>query len=306
MPDKLVSLSDAIAQHVVDGASVVIGAGLEVDIPFAAVYEIIRQGIGGLDLISPISDAATDMLIGAGCCAAVTSAWVGNVSGGLGHNYRRACENREPRKLTVHDHSNLSLGFALMAGAYGMPYAAVRSVLGSDILNSNPHFIESENPFKAGEKIVLVAPLIPDVAILAAHRADAAGNNHQWGSAGVTRESALAAEKVIILADEIVEPEVIASDPGRVMAPGHLVTAVCHVPAAVHPSPMTGRWRRDSMFFNEYHHQSRTREGFLRWLDEWVLGLADHAAYRGKLGARLDDLRMKTSAPAAGADYAAV
>ena len=68
---------------------------------------------------------------------------------------------------------------------------------------------------------------------------------------------------------------------------------------------MTGRWRRDNAFFAEYHRVSRTRDGFLAWLDEWVLGVPDHAAYRAKLGARLDDLRIAGSAPAAATDYAA-
>ena len=72
-------------------------------------------------------------------------------------------------------------------------------------------------------------------------------NAHHWGSAGLIQESALAAEKVILLADEIVDAEVIASDPSRVLIPGYLVAAVCHLPGGAHPSPMTGRWRRDKI-----------------------------------------------------------
>ena len=71
----------------------ILGACLEANIPFAATYELIRQNKRDLDLIAPISDASTDMLIGAGCVARVTGAWVGSVSGGLGHNYRRAVEH---------------------------------------------------------------------------------------------------------------------------------------------------------------------------------------------------------------------
>ena len=93
--DKLCSLKDAIATFVKDGASVVLGAALENAIPFAATYELIRQGRCGLNVIAPISDISTDMLIGAGCVAEVTGAWVGNVSGGMGHNYRRAAESGE-------------------------------------------------------------------------------------------------------------------------------------------------------------------------------------------------------------------
>ena len=104
MKDKLVPLREAISDHLGDGSAVVLGACLEPDIPFAATHEIIRQSLRGLNVIAPISDASTDMLIGAGCVSEITGAWVGNVSGGLGHNYRRAVEAGEPGPVTVHDH----------------------------------------------------------------------------------------------------------------------------------------------------------------------------------------------------------
>ncbi len=306
MDSKLVPLSEAIAELVGDGASVVMGAGLEPAIPFAATHEIIRQGKRGLTVIAPISDASTDMMIGAGAVAEVTGAWVGNVSGGLGHNYRRALEAAEPHAVKVNDHSNFSLGMALMAGAHGMPYAPTRSILGSDIVTSNPTFRMAENPFsEEREPVVLVLPLTPDIAILAVQRADAHGNCHYWGSAGLVQEAALASERIIVMADEIVDEATIASDPSRVPFPGFRVSAVCHLPAGGHPSPMTGRWRRDTDFFDTYHRRSRDREGFLEWLDEWVFGVADHAAYRKKLGRRLDDLAVKGEALSAPANYAA-
>ncbi len=72
MNDKLLPLDRAISENLDPGSAVVLGSCLEPDIPFAATYEIIRQGIGGLNVIAPISDASTDMLIGAGCVAEVT------------------------------------------------------------------------------------------------------------------------------------------------------------------------------------------------------------------------------------------
>lgn len=304
MSDKLTGLRDAIAQHVGDGCSVVIGACLESMIPFAATYEIIRQGKRNLDVIAPISDASTDMLIGAGCATGVTGAWVGNVSGGLGHNYRLAAEKGEPQAITIRDHSNFSLAMALTAGAYGLPYIPIRSLLGSDLLKSNPAFRQADDPF-TGAPTVLVPPLRPDVAILAVQRADVHGGNHFWGNSGVAAEAGLAAETVILLAEEIVAPEVIASDPNRLLVPAFRVAAVVHQPGAVHPSPMQGRWGRDTDFFHTYHGASRDRAGFLAWIDEWVRDVADHDAYLAKLGDRLDALRIRGEALAAPVNYAA-
>lgn len=304
MIEKFISLSEAVGSLIQNGDGVVIGAALETAIPFAAAYEIVRQGKRDLDVIAPISDMANDILIGAGCVRQVTGAWVGNVSGGLGHNYRRAAEKDEPHAIRIRDYSNLSIGMALTAGATGLAYAPMRTILGSDIPRSNPEFKPATDPFDGNSPIVLVPPLKPDVAILPVQRADRFGNCHFWGSSGVAKEAAAAAERVILLADEIVEADVIASDPSRVLVPGFRVAAVCHVPAGAHPSPLTGKWRRDNEFFHEYHTASRDAEGFRAWLDDWVIGVGDHDGYRAKLGARLDTLRITGNAPAAPVNYA--
>jgi glutaconate CoA-transferase subunit A len=305
MHSKLVDLKTAIATHVNGGDSVILGAGLETAIPFCATHELIRQGKRRLNMVAPISDASTDMLIGAGCVAEVTGAWIGNVSGGLGHNYRRAAEKGAPNVIKIHDHSNFSLGMALLAGGYGMPYAPLRSLLGSDILKSNPDFKTTENPFVPGEPIVLAPPLKPDVAIFCVQRADAGGNSHYWGSSGVMQEAAFAAERIILIADEIVDAKVIASDPSRCMIPGFRVTAVCQVEGGCHPAPLTGRWKRDNDFFNNYHARSRDADGFQAWLQEWVLDCVDPTAYRAKLASKTEELRIAGEALAAPANYAA-
>jgi glutaconate CoA-transferase subunit A len=307
MKDKRLSLKEAVASLIGDGESVVMGAGLEACIPFAVTFELIRQGKKDLALIAPISDASADMLIGAGCVSRIIGAWVGSVSGGLGHNYRRAFEKGIPAPIKVEDYSNFALGMALMAGAYGMPYAPVRSILGSDILKSNPNLKVAQNPLSSEpDPVVLVPPLAPDVAVLPVQRADSYGNCHSWGNSGVLQEAGMAARKVILLAEELVETSVITSDPSRVPFPGFKVTAVVHETALQHPSPMTGYWKRDNAFFNDYHARSRDIAGYKAWLDEWVLSCPDHAAYLKKLGPRLDGLRIKGKALAAPANYAGV
>src|SRR2546423_2812858 len=115
-------MREAIARLVPDGSSVLMGAALESLIPFSAGHEIIRQGRRDLTLIGPISDSLFDQLIGAGCVARVAAAWVGNVSEGLGHNYRRAAEHGRPRTLEIQDHSNFSISLALWAAAWNVPY----------------------------------------------------------------------------------------------------------------------------------------------------------------------------------------
>src|SRR5262247_2687211 len=111
------SMRDAIASFAPDGASVCMGAALEALIPFAAGHELIRQGRRNLELVGPISDILFDQLVGAGCVARVVAAWIGNVSAGLGHAYRRAAEQGIPRSIEIRDHSNFSIALALHAAA---------------------------------------------------------------------------------------------------------------------------------------------------------------------------------------------
>ena len=279
---KVKSLHEAIATDVQDGISVAMGCGLESLIPFAASYEIIRQRKRKLTLIAPISDIQFDQLIGAGCVEKIITSWVGNVAAGLGHNYRRAAEAGIPRPIEIEEHSNFTIGLGLQAAASGVPFLPTKTVKGSDFANGE-QFKRVSCPF-TGEELLAVRAIRPDVAILHVQRADKEGNAHVWGNFGVTREAALAAKKVILTCEEIVDHEVILSDPNRTVIPGFVVSCVVHEPFGSHPSPTQGFSRRDDDFYFEYHKATRTREGFEQWLQKYVLGVKDHRAFLNLLG----------------------
>jgi glutaconate CoA-transferase subunit A len=290
---NVVSMRDAIAAHVPSGSMVLLGAQLEPMIPFAAGHELIRQNRRDLTLVGPISDILFDQMIGAGCVSRVMAAWVGNVSAGAGYCFRRAVERNIPRTLATVDYSNFTLALSLHAGALGVPFMPTYSTLGSDLLVKNGNLREFNSPVNE-EKLVAVRALRPD----------AYGNAHLWGSLGVAVDGARAARKVIIVAEEIVEPEVIASDPNRTLIPGFLVAAVVHEPWGAHPSPVQGYYGRDHAFFSQYHEQSRALEDFESWLRRWVLDVPDRRAYMNLLGAcRVDSLGVKVHAPSAPADF---
>src|SRR5258708_22542430 len=135
--NKLTSMTGAIDQYVPDGSAVALGLALEPLIPYAAAHEIIRQQKRDLTLIGPISDILFDQLIGAGCVAKVTAAWIGNVTEGLGHCYHRAVEKAIPHAITVEKHTNHTIALGLLAASLGSPYIPTRSLLGSDIPRQN-------------------------------------------------------------------------------------------------------------------------------------------------------------------------
>jgi glutaconate CoA-transferase subunit A len=280
--DKLRSLQDAIVHEVQDGMSIAMGCGLESLIPFAASHEIIRQRKRNLTLIAPISDMQFDQLIGAGCVKKIIASWIGNVAAGLGHNYRRTAEAGVPHPIEIEEHSNFTIGLGLQAAAMGLPFLPTKTVKGSDFKNGS-QFASVRCPF-TNEELLAVRAIKPDVAILHVQRADREGNAHAWGNFGVMREAALAATKVILTCEEIVDHDVILSDPNRNVIPGFVVSSVVHEPFGSHPSPTQGYARRDDNFFFEYHKETRSREGFEAWLQKWLLGVKDHREFLDLLG----------------------
>jgi glutaconate CoA-transferase subunit A len=276
------------------------GLQLEQMIPYSAGHEIMRQKKRGLTLIGPISDILFDQLIGAGCVERVIAAWVGNVMMGLAYNFRRAVEQGEVR---VTDMTNFTVALALQAAAMGVPFLPTRSALGSDVPRDNEFFKEMESPY-GGEKLHAVKALVPDVTIAHVQRADREGNAHCWGNFGVMLEAVRATKRVIVVAEEIVEPEIIASDPNRTVIPGFLVTAVVECPLGAHPSPVQGYYKRDDAFFRQYHEQTKTKAEFDAWAARWIYGVAERKEYVNQLGAcRVEELKVKQHAYAAAADF---
>jgi glutaconate CoA-transferase subunit A len=298
---KLSFMRDAIAEFVPDGSSVAMGLQMEQMIPFAAGHEIIRQKKRGLTLIGPISDILFDQLIGAGCVEQVIAAWVGNVMMGSAYNFRRAVEQDA---IKVFNMSNFAVALALQGGAMGAPFLPTKTALGSDTAKGNHFFYQIFSPFAPKESLWAVRALNPDVTIIHVQRADSEGNAHCWGNFGVMIEGVRAAKRVIVIAEEIVAPEVIASDPNRTVIPGFLVNAVVECPYGAHPSPAQGYYNRDHDFFREYHEQTKTKPESDAWLDRWVHSVPDHKSYIDQLGiSRAEALDVKQHAYAAQADF---
>ena len=303
MTAKLMSMSDAIAEHVRDGLSVAI-EGFTGTICSAAGHEIIRQRRRDLTLIRMTPDIIYDQMVAAGVARKLVFSYMGNPGVGPLHSIRRAVEHGIPAPLQIEEYSHYGMVGRYMAGAMRLPFFPLRSYLGSDLPQANERIKWVESPY-GDDRIAVVPPLNPSVAILHAQRADASGNTHLWGLLGVQKEVAFAAEKVIVVVEEIVDEAVIRSDPNRTLIPSLVVDAVVLSPFGAHPSYVQGYYDRDNAFYLEWDALSRDRAQTEAWLEEWVYGLADHAAYLEKLGQqRLDGLRPG-AALASAIDYGA-
>lgn len=279
MTSKVMSLREAIQEFVHDG-DVIYAAGFTHLIPFAAGHEIIRQGRRNLTLCRATPDLIYDQMVAAGCARKLVFSWAGNPGVGMLRPVRAAIERGE---LEIEEYSHYAMISRVFAGAANLPFMPIRSNLGSDLPAHNPKIKIIEDPYE-GERVALVPALKPDVAIIHAQRADPSGNTQIWGILGEQKEAAFASKRVIITCEEIVGEDVIRSDPNRTLIPGFIVSAVCQVPFAAHPSYTQGYYDRDNDFYIAWDKITQSPEGTQRWLEEWVYGVKDRAEYWAKLG----------------------
>ena len=280
---KLMTMHDAVAEFVHDGDSVAI-EGFTHLICFAAGHEIIRQRKRDLELCRLTPDLIYDQIVAAGCARKLVFSWAGNPGVGSLHALRRAVEKGVPNPIEIEEYSHFGMVGRFVAGAAKLPFYPLRSYAGSDLPAANPCIKPLRSPYNEDDEVYVVPPLNPDVSIIHVQRADEQGNAQMWGLIGVGKEAGFAAERLIIVAEEIVDESVIRADPNRTMIPGVIVDAVVHEPYSAHPSYTQGYYDRDNDFSLEYDGISRDQETLEAWLDEWVYGVSGRAEYVEKLG----------------------
>jgi glutaconate CoA-transferase subunit A len=289
---KIMTMKEAIGRFVKDGDLIVM-EGFTHLIPFAAGHEIIRQHRKDLTIARLTPDLIYDQVIAAGCARKMIFSWAGNPGVGPLHAFRRAVEKGRPHPLEIEEYTHFGMVLRFTAGASNLPFLPTRNFPGTDLTRVNPEIKKMRSPY-ADEELWCVPALNPDVAVVHAQRSDAEGNIQVWGLYGVQKEAAFASERVIVSVEEIVDSAVIRSDPNRTMIPGTIVDAVVHEPFGAHPSFVQGGYDRDNDFYYEWDAISRDEENYKRYLDEWVHGLPDRAAYIKKMGKRVEELKADT------------
>ena len=286
--NKLCSLKEAISQIVNDG-DCLYAAGFTHLIPFAAGHEIIRQQKKELTLARATPDLIYEQMAAAGVAKKLIFSYTGNP--GVG-SLRIVRDDLEQGNLEWEEYSHFGMITRLQAGAAGLPFMPMNQTAACDLEHANPNYRRVVDPY-SGREVVVLPALNPDVAIVHVQRADARGNAQIWGILGEQKEAAFAAKRVIVTAEEIVDEEVIRSDPNRTIISEFVVDAVCHVPYCAHPSYTQGYYDRDNEFYLAWDKISETRQGVEAYLDEWVMGVRDRAEYVEKLGvATLDRLKV--------------
>ncbi|MEO6058786.1 MAG: CoA-transferase, partial [Candidatus Limnocylindria bacterium] len=229
---KVASMRDAIAELVRDGDTVAI-EGFTHLISFAAGHEIIRQGRRDLTLARLTPDLVYDQMVAAGVARKLVFSWLGNPGVGGLHAIRRRIEAADQTdantaavgRLELEEYSHFGMVARYTAGAANLPFFPLRSYFETDMPAANPLIRPITSPY-GDEVVYAVPPLRPDVTIVHAQRASAAGDTQVWGLLGVQTEAAFAADRVIVVVEELVGEAVVRADPNRTLIPGLVVDAV--------------------------------------------------------------------------------
>ncbi len=303
MPGKVASMRDAIATLVRDGDTVAI-EGFTHLIGFAAGHEIIRQRRRDLTLARLTPDLVYDQMVAAGVARKLVFSWLGNPGVGSLHAIRRRTEASTPadERLELEEYSHFGMVGRYTAGAADMPFFPLRSYADTDLPAANPLIRPITSPY-GDETVYAVPPLKPDVTIVHAQRASSGGDTQVWGLTGCQKEAAFAAERVIVVVEELVDEAVIRADPNRTLIPGLIVDAVVVEPWGAHPSYAQGFYDRDNDFYLDWDAISRDPATLDAWLDEWVHGLTGRAEYVERLGAERITALTPGSAPSGEVDY---
>jgi glutaconate CoA-transferase subunit A len=285
LADKLKSAREVV-QSIPSGSHIALGGFSIARNPIILIHELIRQQKRNLTISQGVAGLDCDLLVGAGLVKRLIMGGGSLDRFGPVHCVNRA---RETNSLQHEDYSSLSICFRYLAGALGLSYIPIKSLLGSEILESleaGPGAGEvkrSECPF-TGEEYVLLKALTPDVSIIHVQIADREGNCQINGPRWENEEQAKAGRRLIVVAEEIVSTEYIQRFPERTVIPGHRVEAVVHQPFGGVPSAVFGCYDYDAEHLRTYVDYVRNPERVKDYLSEFVFGCRDHWEYLEKLG----------------------
>lgn len=267
MQNKLTSLAEAIAT-VSNGATVALGGNTLHRSPAAAVHELIRQGKTGLNLVKTAGAYDVDILCGAGVARAVTAGFIGfeNVFGMAGL-YRRAVEEG---RVQACEHACYSVIAGLRAAAQGVPFMPVAGLTDSDVPAAQG-FRTVTDPYTS-QPVIVIAPIIPDVAIIHVHEADVEGNARIRGTLFEDVLMVTAARRVILTAERMVDGQIFAEQPELTTIAGFMVEMVVEAPRGAWPCSCAGLYDYDAEYLAEYMASTRTAEDFERFLNLKVQG----------------------------------
>lgn len=271
---KTSTLHDAIAS-IAPGSTIALGGNVNNNVAMAGVRELVRQGIGDLTLLAFAQGIGADTLVGAGCVRTIHTNYTGMEHLGLAPAFRAAGEDGT---TAIVDWDSLGMIQALSAAASGSPFAVVpRGIEVTSWPTLSPQIYRGiVDPF-SGESVYAVPPLQADVAVLYASRCDEYGNAQHRGFVFWDELIAQAADRVIVVCEEIVPNETIRASSELTALPGYLVSHVVESAHAAYPAGAPPLYESSAAHLERYVQRCRTEQGRASYIAQ--IRHSDEVAY---------------------------
>jgi len=298
--DKIKSVANVVAS-IPNGAHVALGGFAIARNVICAVHELIRQGKRNLTVSQGVAGLDTDLLVGAGVVGRLI------IGGGSLDRFGPVhCINRgrEQMSLAFEDWTSLSICFRYLAGALGLSFMPIKSLIASEILerlekNTGVDSVKRMKCPFTNEDYLLLRALSPDVSFLHVQAADAEGNCRIDGPRWDNEEQAKAAKRIIVIAEEIVPTSVVQEEPERTIIPAHRVEAVIHQPYGAYPTAVFGRYDYDAKHLEMYVDCAKRANGAGEYIDRFIRSTKSHQEFLRRAGAPNSLVRIKAD-PALG------
>jgi glutaconate CoA-transferase subunit A len=274
---KVTSLAKA-AEMIADGENVGIGGSMMSRTPMAMLWALMRAGRKDLVCSRPIVTSEGDLLLGSGLSRHVITSWF---SQGIMWGVSKV--------MRYDEWSHLALGLRWRAGAMGVPFLPMRTMLGSDVLAARPDTYPMQCPF-TGEQLLLVPALNPSVAIIHVHRCDEFGNAQIDGLPFMDPDLAMAADRVILTTETIISNDEIRRAPDQTKIPFFCVEAVVEVPFGSVPHECFSLYEPIMTHLHSFTDVVNTDpvEGMKNYLDRYVYSPASWTEFLQLVG--MDEL----------------
>jgi glutaconate CoA-transferase, subunit A len=280
--EKVTSLEEA-AKLVKDGDRVGIGGSTLSRTPIAMIWALIRAGRKRLTCARGIMSSDGELLLGAGASDHVITSWFSQgIVWGVSKIMRLYTESKRAR---FDEWSHMAMGMRFRAGAMGVPFLPMRSMMGSDVIARLPEVREMTCPY-TGEKLILVPALNPDVALIHVQRCDPYGNAQIDGLQFMDIDLAMAANKVILTTERIVSNEQIRRAPDQTKIPFLAVEAVVEVPFGCAPHECYGLYEPFFKHHDMYAELIRKdpAKGIAQYLDRYFYEPKNWTEYLDLIG----------------------
>jgi glutaconate CoA-transferase subunit A len=280
--EKVMSLDEAAAL-VPDGASVGVGGSTLSRTPTAMIWALIRAGRKDLFCARSITSNEGELLFASETSRHILTSWFSQgIVWGVSRIMRSYTESGRGR---FEEWSHMAVGLRFRAGAMGVPFLPMRSMMGSDVIGQLPDAKMMNCPF-TGDKLVLVPALNPDVALIHVQRCDAYGNAQIDGLPFMDIDLAMAANRVILTTERIVSNDQIRRAPDQTKIPFMAVEAVVEAPFGSAPHECYGLYEPLFAHLDAYAAQIRRDpdEGIRDYLERYFYGPKSWAEYLDLLG----------------------